>query len=84
MFVRLCDDTHLIKRIEESLVYVLCYSEQEEITMRSAKFRKQANTNSNLHPVLFQLGLREGHHKLRDARPHFALDFLSITTHQTK
>ena len=54
-------DSNLIKRIEESLIYIPFKTEQEEIAMRGAKFRKcakQTKTNSGLHQVLFELGLQ--------------------------
>ena len=77
-------DTNLVKRTEESLIYVPFNTEQEEITMRSAKFRKCAKrtkTNSDFHSGRFELGLCDGNHELCDARAHFALDFLTITTY---
>ena len=46
--------------------------------MRRAKYRKCAKrTNQSLASTfLFEFGLCEGHHELRDARPNFALNSL--------
>ena len=80
MFVRRLGDTDLSKRSEENLGYAPFNIEQEEITMKSAKFRKCAKQTkkSGLFPVRFELGLCEGNHsnELCGARPRFALDSL--------
>ena len=65
--------------IKTNLIYAPFHTEQEEITMKSAKFPKCAKRSKKFWP---SPGLNcEGNYELCDARRHFALDFLTITTH---
>ena len=84
LFVSQFGVSYFVNRTEEIFIYAPVHTEQEEITMKSAKFTKCTNGQKKIL-ALTRFGSNwEGNHELCGARRRFALDFLTVTTHWTK